>query len=86
LLEFSAKVGDGGDIFKTTIGNESLHETNNDNRFRVVNTAIPKMQLSRTQCSHITKIHELQYSENEAEMNGGTVDSVRHGAGRHFHD
>jgi hypothetical protein len=36
LLDFNAKVS-REDIFKSTIGNESLHETSNDNGVRVVN-------------------------------------------------
>jgi hypothetical protein len=47
LLDFNAKVG-REDIFKQTIGNERLHKTNNDN-------GVQKTQLSRVQCSHITK-------------------------------
>jgi hypothetical protein len=35
LGDFNAKVG-REDIFKPTIGNESLHETSNDNGVRVV--------------------------------------------------
>jgi hypothetical protein len=38
LAAFSAKVG-REDIFKPTIGNENLHEINNDNGVRVVNFA-----------------------------------------------
>jgi hypothetical protein len=38
LGEFSAKVG-REDIFKTTIGNESLHQISNDNGVTVVNLA-----------------------------------------------
>jgi hypothetical protein len=34
--DFNAKVG-REDIIKPTIGNESLHETSNDNGVRVVN-------------------------------------------------
>jgi hypothetical protein len=42
LLEyFSAKVG-REDIFKPTIGNESLHEISNDNGVRLVNVATSK--------------------------------------------
>jgi hypothetical protein len=41
LLDFNAKVG-GEDIFKTIIGNESLHEASNDNGVRVVNFATLK--------------------------------------------
>jgi hypothetical protein len=36
LGDFNAKVG-SEDIFKPTIGNESLHEINNDNVVRAVN-------------------------------------------------
>jgi exonuclease III len=36
LGDFNAKVG-REDIFKPIIGNESLHEANNDNRVRVAN-------------------------------------------------
>jgi hypothetical protein len=41
LGDFNAKVG-REDIFKPTIGNESLHETSNDNGVRVVNFATSK--------------------------------------------
>jgi hypothetical protein len=38
LEHFNAKVG-GEDIFKSTIGDESLHEMSNNNGVRVVNFA-----------------------------------------------
>jgi hypothetical protein len=41
MLDFNAKVG-REDIFKLTIGNESLHEISNDNGVRLVNFAISK--------------------------------------------
>jgi hypothetical protein len=41
MLEFNAKVG-REDIFKLTIGNESLHESSNDNGVRLVNFATSK--------------------------------------------
>jgi hypothetical protein len=41
LGDFSAKVGKEG-IFKPIIGNESLHEANNDNSVRVVKFATSK--------------------------------------------
>jgi exonuclease III len=41
LGDFNAKVGKE-DIFKPTIGNESLHEISNDNGVRVVNFAASK--------------------------------------------
>jgi hypothetical protein len=41
LGDFNAKIG-REDIFKPTIGNESLHEIGSDNGVRVVNFAIKK--------------------------------------------
>jgi hypothetical protein len=41
LLDFIAKV-DKEDIFKPTVGNESLHEISNDNGVRLVNFATSK--------------------------------------------
>jgi hypothetical protein len=41
LGDFSTKV-EREDIFKPTIGNESWHEINNDNGFRVVNNSTSK--------------------------------------------
>jgi endonuclease/exonuclease/phosphatase family metal-dependent hydrolase len=41
LEDFNAKVG-REDIFKPLIGNESLHEANNDNRVKAVNFATLK--------------------------------------------
>ena len=41
LGDFNAKVG-RENIFKPTIGNESLHQDNNDNGVRIVNFATSK--------------------------------------------
>jgi hypothetical protein len=41
LGDFNPKVG-REDIFKLTIGNESLHEISNDNGVRVINFATSK--------------------------------------------
>jgi hypothetical protein len=54
LGDFNAKVG-RRDIFKPTIGNDSLHEISNDNGVIVVNFATSK-NLSKVQCSHIVNI------------------------------
>jgi hypothetical protein len=54
LDDFSAKAGKEN-IFKSTIGNESLHEISNDNGVRVVNFATSKSLLSKVQCSVIAK-------------------------------
>jgi hypothetical protein len=54
LGDFNAKVG-REDIFKPTIGNESLHETSNYNGVRVVNFATLKNIVVKSTCSHIAK-------------------------------
>jgi hypothetical protein len=61
LLDFIAKVG-REDIFKPTIGNESLHEISNDNGDRLVNFATSKNSEPKVQCSHIaTSIIKLEH-------------------------
>ena len=50
LGEFNAKV-EREDIFKPTIGNESLHQHSNDNGVRIINFATPKIYLLRAHCS-----------------------------------
>jgi hypothetical protein len=52
LLDFNAKVG-REDIFKPTIGNESLHEISNDIGVRLVNFATFKNPETKVRCSHI---------------------------------
>jgi hypothetical protein len=53
LLGFSAKVG-REEIFKSTIGNKSLHETSNDSGVNVISVlSHSKVKLSRIQHSHI---------------------------------
>jgi hypothetical protein len=54
LGDFNAKVG-RENIFKPTIGNESLHEINNDNGDRIVNFATSKSLVVKLQCSLIAK-------------------------------
>jgi hypothetical protein len=49
--DFNAKVG-REDIFRSEIGNESLHQISNDNGVRVVNFSTSK-NLSKVQCFHI---------------------------------
>jgi hypothetical protein len=55
--DFNAKVETEG-IFKSTIGNYSLHEISNDDGVRVLNLATSKT-LSRVQCSVTTFINTL---------------------------
>jgi hypothetical protein len=54
---FNAKVG-REDIFKPTIGNESLHETSNDNGVRVVNFAASKNLVVKSTTFPHRKIHK----------------------------
>jgi hypothetical protein len=49
---FIAKVGKE-DIFKPTIGNESLHKISNDNGVRLINFATSKNLTIKGRCSHI---------------------------------
>jgi hypothetical protein len=51
LRDFNAKVG-REDIFKPIIGNDSLHEVNNDNGIRVVNFAISKNLIVKSTFPH----------------------------------
>jgi hypothetical protein len=58
LGDFNAKVG-RGDVFKPTIGNESLHEISHDNGVRVVNFAHQENLLSKVRCFHIVTFIKL---------------------------
>jgi hypothetical protein len=58
LLEyFNVKVGGEG-IFKSTIGNESLHEISNDNG-ATVNFATSKNLIVKLQCSQVVTFINL---------------------------
>jgi hypothetical protein len=60
LGDFNAKVG-RKDIFKPTIGNESLHAINNDNGFRVVNfTTFKNLTVKSTMFPH-RNIHKITW-------------------------
>jgi len=50
LGDFNAKVG-RENIFKLTVGNESLHQDSNDNGVRIVNFPHQKIWLLRARCS-----------------------------------
>jgi hypothetical protein len=61
LKDFNAKVR-REDIFKPTIGNESLHEISNDNEVRLVNFATSKnLRVKRTMFPH-RNIHKYVYT------------------------
>jgi hypothetical protein len=57
LGDFNAEVG-RENIFKPTIGNESLHEINNENGVRVVNLATSKNLLVKSTMFPHRKIHK----------------------------
>jgi hypothetical protein len=59
LGDFNAKVG-GEDIFKPTIGNESLHEISNDNGIRVVILVTStNLTVKEKQCFHTVTFIKL---------------------------
>jgi hypothetical protein len=64
LGDFIAKVG-RENIFKPTIGNESLHEISNDNRVRVVNFATSKNLVGKSKMFPHHKIHKYTWTSPE---------------------
>jgi hypothetical protein len=61
----NAKVG-REDIFKPTIGNESLHETSNDNGVRVVNFTTSKNLVVKITMFPHRKIHKYTWTSPDA--------------------
>jgi hypothetical protein len=67
LGDFNAKVG-GKDIFKPTIGNESVHEISNDNGVRVVNFATSKnLTVKRMMFQHHNS-HKFAWTSPDGKM------------------
>jgi hypothetical protein len=66
--DFSDKVG-REDIFKPTIGSESLHEINNDNGVRVVNFVTSKKKTVRSAMFPIRDIHKFTWTS----LDGKTI-------------
>jgi hypothetical protein len=64
LGDFNAKVG-REDIFKHTIGNESLHKISNDNGVRVVNFAKSKKLTVKSMMFPHCNIHKLTWTSND---------------------
>jgi hypothetical protein len=62
--DFNAKVGRES-IFKPTIGNESLHETGNDNGVRVVNFATSKNLVVKSMMFPHHNIHKSTWTSPE---------------------
>jgi hypothetical protein len=61
LLEFNTAVG-REDIFKPTIGNESLHEISNDNGVRVVNFAKSENLTAKSKMFPHCKLHKFTWT------------------------
>jgi exonuclease III len=61
LGDFNAKLG-REDTFKPTIGNESLHEDNNDNGVRVVNFATSKNLVVKSTMLPHQNIHKYTWT------------------------
>jgi endonuclease/exonuclease/phosphatase family metal-dependent hydrolase len=81
LGDFNAKVG-REDIFKPTIGNESLHEISNDNGVRLVNFATSKiLRVKSTMFPH-RNIHKYiwtsPYGKTHNQIDHILVDRRRH--------
>jgi hypothetical protein len=64
LGDFNAKVG-RENIFKPTIGNDSLHEISNDNVVRVVNFATSKNLVVKSTMFPHRKIHKHTWTSSE---------------------
>jgi endonuclease/exonuclease/phosphatase family metal-dependent hydrolase len=73
LGDFNAKAG-RDDIFKPTVGNESLHEISNDNGIRLVNFATSKnLRVKSTTFSH-RNIHQYTWTSPD----GKTHNQIDH--------
>jgi hypothetical protein len=61
LVHFSEEVG-RGDVFKSAIGDESVHEINNDKGARVVNFAISENIIVKSKMFQYCNIHKYNGS------------------------
>jgi exonuclease III len=73
LLDFNAKAG-REDIFKPTIGNESLHKTSNDNGVRILNFATSKNLVVKSTMLPHHKIHKYTWTSPD----GKTHNQIDH--------
>jgi hypothetical protein len=67
LGDFNAKVG-REDIFKPKIGNDSLHEINNNNGVRVVNFATSKNLVVKSTVFPHRSIHKYTWTSPDGKM------------------
>jgi hypothetical protein len=73
LGDLNAKVG-REDIFQTTIGNGSLHESSNDNGVRVVNFATSKNLIVKSTMFPHRNIHKYTWTSPD----GNTHNQIEH--------
>ncbi|PNF39355.1 hypothetical protein B7P43_G18309 [Cryptotermes secundus] len=91
LRDFNAKVG-REDIFKPTIGNESLHEICNDNGVRVVYFATSKNLTVKSTIFPHCNIHKFTWTSPDRKihnhiyriLNWDNLNNIRHETSRNF--
>jgi hypothetical protein len=80
VVDLNAKVG-MEDIFRPTIGNESLHEISNDNGIRVVNFATSKNLIVKSTMFPHCNIHKFTWTSNgktHSQIDHILIDGRRH--------
>jgi hypothetical protein len=70
--DFNAKVG-SEDIFKLTIGNESLHKISNDNGVRLVNSATSKYLTVKSMMFPHHNIHKYTWKSPDVKTHRVTI-------------
>jgi hypothetical protein len=73
LRDFNAKLG-REDIFKPTIGNESLHQDGNENGVRIVNFAVSKNLVVKSTMLPHRNIHKFTWTSPD----GKTHNHIHH--------
>jgi len=71
LGDFKAKVG-RENIFKPTIGNESLHQVSNDNDVRIVNFATSKNSVLKSTMFPNRNIHKYTWDSPDGKIHNQT--------------
>jgi len=81
LGDFNAKVG-RENIFKPTIGNESLHQDSNDSGVRIVNFVTPKNLVVKSTMFPHRNFHKYTWNSTDGKTHNQTdhilIDRRRH--------